>query len=107
MEVRLLPGVPVVQRRQPSRRHDLRCVPRDRSMFPVRPAGGRSEVKATAEEDQAVIVFDTHERLSALIHGDTKLGKSTLANTAPKPCLVLDAEGSWRFTIGRKIYWNP
>jgi hypothetical protein len=54
-----------------------------------------------------IVVFDTHERLSCLIHGDTKLGKSTLGNTAPKPVIVLDAEGSWRFTAGRKIYWDP
>jgi AAA domain-containing protein len=59
------------------------------------------------QDTPEVVFFDIHERLSALIHGDTKLGKSTLANTAPKPALVLDMEGSWRFTTGRKVYWNP
>ncbi len=53
------------------------------------------------------VEFTTHERISALIHGDTKLGKSTLSGTVPKPVIVLDAEGSWRFTAGRKIYWDP
>ncbi len=51
--------------------------------------------------------FDTHQRLSWLIHGHSKKGKSTLAATAPKPVLVLDAEGSWRFIPGRIVYWDP
>jgi hypothetical protein len=51
--------------------------------------------------------FDTHQRISILIHGGSKLGKSTLSGTAPKPVLVLDAEGSWRFIAVRKVYWDP
>lgn len=51
--------------------------------------------------------FSTHQRLSILIHGLSKRGKSTTAATAPKPVLVLDAEGSWRFIPGRVVYWNP
>lgn len=51
--------------------------------------------------------FDVHERLSVLIHAGSKLGKSTLSGTAPKPILVLDAEGSWRFIAMRKTYWDP
>jgi hypothetical protein len=51
--------------------------------------------------------FNTHQRLSILIHAASKLGKSTLSGTAPKPILVLDAEGSWRFIAMRKIYWDP
>jgi hypothetical protein len=51
--------------------------------------------------------FSTHERMSILLHGDTKLGKSTLSATVPTPVIVLDAEGSWRFTAGRKVYWDP
>lgn len=35
--------------------------------------------------------------LSILIHGDSKVGKSTFTSTAPSPILVLDAEGSWKF----------
>lgn len=52
-------------------------------------------------------VFDTHQRLSILIHAGSKLGKSTLSGTAPKPILVLDAEGSWRFIAVRKVHWDP
>lgn len=51
--------------------------------------------------------FLTQQRLSMLIHGYSKRGKSTLAATAPKPLLVLDAEGSWRFIPGRIVYWDP
>lgn len=51
--------------------------------------------------------FDTHQRLSLLIHGYSKKGKSTLAATAPKPALVLDAEGSWRFIPARIKMWDP
>lgn len=53
------------------------------------------------------MTFDTHQRLSVLIHAASKLGKSTLSGTAPKPILVLDAEGSWRFIAVRKVYWDP
>lgn len=53
------------------------------------------------------VQFETHERLSILIHAGSKLGKSTLSGTAPKPILVLDVEGSWRFIAVRKTYWDP
>lgn len=53
------------------------------------------------------MTFDTHQRLSILVHAASKLGKSTLSGTAPKPILVLDAEGSWRFIAVRKVYWDP
>lgn len=42
-----------------------------------------------------------------LIHAGSKVGKSTLTGTAPKPVLVLDAEGSWRFIPVRQKYWDP
>ena len=54
--------------------------------------------------------------LSILIHGDSKVGKSTLTSTAPTPMLVLDAEGSWKFIRERGFQsglplrtrmWNP
>jgi hypothetical protein len=64
----------------------------------------------TSEQSVAVeppVLFDTHERFSLLIHGPSKIGKSSLSGTAPKPVLVLDAEGSWRFIPVRKIYWDP
>lgn len=56
------------------------------------------------------------EVLSILIHGDSKVGKSTMTSTAPTPMLVLDAEGSWKFIRERgfgsglplrKRAWNP
>jgi hypothetical protein len=56
---------------------------------------------------QAPSPFTTHQRMSWLIHGGSKKGKSTVAATCPKPVLVLDAEGSWRFIPGRKVYWDP
>lgn len=51
--------------------------------------------------------FGVNDRLSGLIHGGAKVGKSTVTATVPKPAVVLDAEGSWRFTSGRKVYWDP
>jgi hypothetical protein len=45
--------------------------------------------------------------LSILVHADTKVGKSTFANTAPAPRLLLDAEAAHRFLPGRKVYWDP
>lgn len=53
---------------------------------------------------------------SALLHGASKSGKSTLGMTVPYPALVLDAEGSTKFirTQGfgsehaiRRRSWNP
>lgn len=52
-------------------------------------------------------VFGTDQRISLLIHASSKVGKSTLTGTAPKPICVLDAEGSWRFINLRKVYWDP
>lgn len=45
--------------------------------------------------------------LSILVHSDTKVGKSTFANTAPAPRLLLDAEAAHRFLPGRKVFWDP
>lgn len=45
--------------------------------------------------------------LSILIHADTKVGKSTFANTAPAPRLLIDSEAAHRFLPGRKVYWDP
>lgn len=55
----------------------------------------------------ALSEFTTDQRISMLIHASSKVGKSTLSGTAPKPILVLDAEGSWRFINLRKTYWEP
>lgn len=51
--------------------------------------------------------FDVHQRLSLLVHALSKKGKSSLSSTAPKPALVLDAEGSWRFIPVRQKHWDP
>lgn len=51
--------------------------------------------------------FNSDQRLSLLVHAGAKIGKSTLTGTAPKPVLVLDAEGSWRFIPVRKVTWDP
>ena len=61
----------------------------------------------TLEAAPAPPLFDVDQRMSWLIHAMSKRGKSTLSATAPKPVLVLDAEGSWRFIPGRKVYWDP
>lgn len=45
--------------------------------------------------------------LTALIHGPSKVGKSTLAVTAPYPRLLLDVENAHRFLPITPKYWNP
>lgn len=49
----------------------------------------------------------TGRALSILVHADTKVGKSTFANTTPPPRLLLDAEAAYRFLPGAKVFWNP
>lgn len=45
--------------------------------------------------------------ISAIIHGKSKSGKSTLGDTTPSPRLVLDAEMGSRFTPSKKTVWDP
>jgi hypothetical protein len=46
--------------------------------------------------------------LSLLVHGESGVGKSWLADTVPAPRLVLDAEGRAQYTpSGPKVYWDP
>lgn len=46
--------------------------------------------------------------LTLVVHGESKVGKTWLGSTAPKPALILDAEaGGMRFVPGRKVRWNP
>lgn len=52
-------------------------------------------------------MYTVEQRLSMLIHAQSKKGKSTLSATAPRPVLVLDAEGSWRFIPARIKSWDP
>lgn len=45
--------------------------------------------------------------ISLIVHGPSKSGKSTLADTTPGPRLVLDAEMGSRFTPSKKVIWDP
>lgn len=45
--------------------------------------------------------------LSMVVHGASKVGKTTLTSTCPKPLLLLDAEGGTKFLPLRKVTWNP
>lgn len=45
--------------------------------------------------------------LSLLIHGESKVGKTMLGDTAPAPRLILDAEGGIKWTPSSKVWWNP
>jgi hypothetical protein len=47
------------------------------------------------------------QSLSLLIHADSKVGKTTLAATAPGPILALDVEGGWKFLPLRVREWDP
>jgi len=47
------------------------------------------------------------ETLSILVHAASKTGKTTLSSTAPKPMLILDAEGGSKFLPGVKVAWDP
>lgn len=44
--------------------------------------------------------------LTCLIYGESKVGKSTLAATAPYPRLMLDVEGGHRFLPINVVYWD-
>lgn len=46
--------------------------------------------------------------LTALIHGESGVGKSWCADTAPGPRLIIDLEGRAKYTpSGPKITWDP
>lgn len=49
----------------------------------------------------------TQKALSVLIHGHSKVGKTTLAATAPAPRLILDVESASRFLDINSIVWEP
>ena len=46
-------------------------------------------------------------RLSAIVHGDSKVGKSWFGDTTPAPRLCLDAEGGVDWTPSIKTEWDP
>lgn len=45
--------------------------------------------------------------LTAMVYGESKVGKSTFAVTAPYPRLMLDVEGGHRFLPINIKYWDP
>lgn len=45
--------------------------------------------------------------LTAMVYGESKVGKSTFAVTAPYPRLMLDVEGGHRFLPIVVKYWDP
>lgn len=49
----------------------------------------------------------TDRALSFLIHGFSKVGKTTLAATAPYPRLLLDVEAASRFLLVNRVEWDP
>ena len=49
----------------------------------------------------------TTRAMSILVHADTKVGKSTFANTSPAPVLYLDVEAAYRFLPRLKVFWDP
>lgn len=46
-------------------------------------------------------------QLTLVVHGESGVGKSYLADTAPGPRLVFDAEGGTRWTPSKKVVWDP
>jgi hypothetical protein len=49
----------------------------------------------------------TQRRLTAVIHGDSGVGKSRLAASGPAPRLILDAEAGAEYLPGNIIEWEP
>ncbi len=45
--------------------------------------------------------------LTVMVYGESKVGKSSLAVTAPYPRLMLDVEGGHRFLPIVVKYWDP
>ena len=46
------------------------------------------------------------EALTIVVHGESGVGKSWFADTAPAPRLILDVEGGVRFTPSKKVRWD-
>ncbi len=51
--------------------------------------------------------FSANETLSLLVHGESKVGKTWFAATAPAPRLILDAEPGTQWLPQIKCYWDP
>jgi hypothetical protein len=50
---------------------------------------------------------DIQRSLTVMVYGESKVGKSTFAVTAPYPRLMLDVEGGHRFLPVVVKYWDP
>jgi len=50
---------------------------------------------------------DVQRSLTLMVYGESKVGKSTFAVTAPYPRLMLDVEGGHRFLPIVPKYWDP
>ena len=50
---------------------------------------------------------ERRRKLTLVIHGESGVGKSYLADSAPGPRLILDVEGSVDWTPSKKIPWDP
>ena len=50
---------------------------------------------------------DVQRSLTVMVYGESKVGKSTFAVTAPYPRLMLDVEGGHRFLPITVKYWDP
>lgn len=50
---------------------------------------------------------EVQRSLTAMVYGESKVGKSTFAVTAPYPRLMLDVEGGHRFLPVIVRYWDP
>lgn len=46
------------------------------------------------------------DALTVVVHGESGVGKSYFADTAPAPRLILDVEGGTRFTPSDKVEWD-
>jgi hypothetical protein len=53
------------------------------------------------------MMADVQRSLTLMVYGESKVGKSTLAVTAPYPRLMLDVEGGHRFLPINVKYWDP
>lgn len=50
---------------------------------------------------------DIQRSLTVMVYGESKVGKSSFAVTAPYPRLMLDVEGGHRFLPIQVKYWDP
>jgi hypothetical protein len=53
------------------------------------------------------MMSEVQRSLTIMVHGESKVGKSTFAVTAPYPRLMLDVEGGHRFLPINVKYWDP